>query len=156
MPVHINRDSNGCYAIWGEHGKKYYYTCGNKDAQQRARAKAYNQGVAQIISDSNKLSTKLAKEKVSFDYDGTLTVAANRDIATGLVNNGNIVYIISARSDKGSLLTMADKLRIPHSRVFATGSNEEKIKKIKELGITKHYDNNSDVIKALGNIGIQV
>lgn len=156
MPVNINRDENGCFAIWGTHGTKYYYTCGNRDAQKRARAKAYNQGVAQIISEGNKIHSKLAKEKVSFDYDGTLTVAANREVATNLINKGDIVYIISARSDRRDLLTMADKLRIPHSRVFATGSNEEKVKKINELGIQKHYDNNADVISKLPNVGIKV
>jgi hypothetical protein len=39
----------------------------------------------------------------------------------------------------------ANDLGIPLSRVYATGSNTEKIKKVKELG-TYHYDNNQDVI----------
>jgi hypothetical protein len=39
------------------------------------------------------------------------------------------------------------------SNVFATGSNKAKIEKIKELGITKHFDNNSDVINELGSVG---
>ena len=54
---------------------------------------------------------------------------------------GAELYIISARRDKKSMLAMADKLDIPHDRVYATGSNREKLLKIKELGIQKHYDN---------------
>jgi len=48
-----------------------------------------------------------------------------------------------------------DKLGIPHERIYAVGSNKAKIDKIKELNIIKHYDNNSSVIKQLGNIGVQ-
>ena len=42
---------------------------------------------------------------------------------------------------------VADEIGVPHSRVYATGSNTEKVAKIKNLGISKHYDNNPDVIK---------
>jgi hypothetical protein len=51
------------------------------------------------------------------------------------------------------MLNKAKELGIPESRVFATGSNKNKIAKIKELGINKHYDNNPDVINALNGIG---
>jgi hypothetical protein len=94
--------------------------------------------------------TQLAKLKISFDYDGTLTTAKGLEKAKSL--NADL-YIISARSIKVTLKDIADKLNIPYSRVFATGSNKAKIEKIKELGISKHYDNNPDVIKELGSIG---
>ena len=51
------------------------------------------------------------------------------------------------------MLARADELGIPHSRVYATGSNSAKVEKVKELGIEKHYDNNSDVIKDLPSTG---
>jgi len=41
-------------------------------------------------------------------------------------------------------------------RCLVTGSNEAKIDKVKELGITKHYDNNQDVIGGLKEIGKKV
>lgn len=94
-----------------------------------------------------------AAEKISFDYDETLTTAKASDMARKFIEQGIDVYIISARHDKSSMLEKARSLGIPESRVYATGSNEEKIKKIKELGITKHYDNNSEVTKALGTVG---
>jgi len=45
-PVHSGKDSNGCFAQWGGHGKKYYYQCGNSSARVAAKAKAAKQGKA--------------------------------------------------------------------------------------------------------------
>lgn len=50
MPVHTGKDSKGCFAQWGGHGKKYYYTCDNKEAQGRAKSKATAQGQAAYAS----------------------------------------------------------------------------------------------------------
>jgi len=92
--------------------------------------------------------------KISFDYDGTISTAKGTEFAQRFIDKGDTVYIISARSRKGGMLDKADQLGILHSRVYATGSNEAKVAKVKELGISKHYDNNPDVIKALGSIGV--
>ena len=91
-----------------------------------------------------------SSEKISFDYDGTLTTNKGKDLAT--ITAGEI-YIISARTNKEKMLAVADKLGIPHDHIFAVGSNIEKINKIKELGIKRHYDNNPTVISTLGKIG---
>jgi hypothetical protein len=102
----------------------------------------------------NKMSVEqMAGEKISFDYDGTLSTKEGFDKAKQEIENGNEVYIISARNDKSGMLATADELGIPHDRVFATGSNKSKVEKIIELGIKKHYDNNQDVIDELGSIG---
>jgi hypothetical protein len=94
-----------------------------------------------------------AGAKVSFDYDDTLSTSRGKELAKKEIEAGNTVYIISARSDKDAMLGVAKDLGIPDSRVYATGSNKAKVEKVKELGISKHYDNNSDVIKELGSIG---
>lgn len=93
-------------------------------------------------------------EKVSIDYDETLTTDRGMELAKRLIEDGVELYIISARQDKEPMLKRADELGIPHSKIFATGSNKAKIAKINELGITKHHDNNRDVIKQLGEIGV--
>lgn len=93
--------------------------------------------------------------KVSFDYDGTLSTKDGRDMAKKLINDGDDIWIISARDSKEGMIEVADELGIPLSRVIVAGSNDDKIKKIEELGIEKHYDNNPDVIKELGNIGVK-
>lgn len=96
---------------------------------------------------------KMAATKISFDYDETLTTAKGMDLAQKFIEQGADVYIISARQQKDEMLSRANKLGIPESRVYATGSNKAKIEKIKELQIETHYDNNTDVIKELGSIG---
>ena len=94
-------------------------------------------------------------EKVSFDYDETLTNPRGMGLAMHEINSGSEVYIISARGNKEPMLNRAKELGIPASRVFAVGSNKEKIQKVKELRIIRHYDNNEDVIKELGSVGQQ-
>lgn len=89
-------------------------------------------------------------DKISFDYDGTLSTNKGKDIASATAGE---IYIISARGNKDRILLTADKLGIPHDHVFAVGSNIEKINKIKELGIKRHYDNNPTVVNTLGKIG---
>lgn len=94
-----------------------------------------------------------AGEKVSIDYDDTLSTDRGKELAKRLISEGKTVYIISAIQDKEGMLSVASELGIPGSRVYATGSNKAKVEKIKELGISKHYDNNTDVIKELGSVG---
>lgn len=95
----------------------------------------------------------LASTKVSFDYDGTLTKASGIRRAMDLIAKGVDVYIISARNEVSGMLKIARRVGIPESRVYATGSNKAKIEKVKELGITTHYDNNVDVVRALPGVG---
>lgn len=115
-----------------------------------------DKGKTQSVTDNTwsteaPISVNLAK--VSFDYDETLSTARGKEMAKSAMFRGDTVYIISARRDKSGLLATADELGIPHSRVFATGSNKAKAEKVKELGIDKHIDNNGDVVKSLPGIG---
>jgi soluble P-type ATPase len=96
--------------------------------------------------------SKLAGEKISFDFDGTLTTKKGYEKAKQLINEGAEVYIISARQNKDGMLPKANELGIPVGRVYAMGSNQDKIEKVKELEIVTHYDNNEEVIKALSGI----
>lgn len=51
------------------------------------------------------------------------------------------------------MLNKAKDLGIPLNRVYATGSNVNKIAKVKSLKIETHYDNNENVVKQLEGIG---
>jgi hypothetical protein len=46
MPLQTNKDSQGCYARWGNKGKEYYYTCDDKKDKIEAIKKAMAQAVA--------------------------------------------------------------------------------------------------------------
>lgn len=109
----------------------------------------------QAVAMCNAYFEGATDRKVSFDYDDTLSTERGKKLAKKEIDGGAVVYIISARGDKEGMLSVADELGIPESRVYATGSNKAKIEKINELGISKHYDNNSDVIDALKSIGVQ-
>lgn len=98
----------------------------------------------------------LATTRVSFDYDGTLNRAVGIRKAMELVEKGVIVYIISARDSVAFMLKIARRVGIPVDRIYAVGSNEAKIEKVKELGITTHYDNNIDVVRALPGVGAMI
>lgn len=93
--------------------------------------------------------------KISFDYDDTLSTERGKKLAERLISEGNTIYIISARSELTGMIQTATELGIPESRIYATGSNAAKVQKIKDLGINKHYDNNADVIAELNGIGVK-
>lgn len=100
------------------------------------------------------LKFTLAGRKVSLDYDDTLSTAEGKKLAQQLIGQGDVVYVISARDSKEGMMGTALFLGIPADRVYATGSNEKKVEKIKQLGISLHYDNNRDVINALERAGL--
>ena len=143
MPVELGKDKDGCFARWGKVGAKYHYECGNESERLAARKKAIAQGVA--IGEIGKYTG----QKISFDFDGVLSTQKGKDLAKKEIENNNIIYIISARNSPDELYKVADELGIDRNRVFATGSNQKKIEKVKELSISKHYDNNIDVVKEL-------
>ena len=112
-----------------------------------------DEGIEWAKRKLEQIDTKMEGEKVSLDYDDTLSTERGKELAKRLIAEGKVVYIISAREEVQNMLGVAKELGIPESRIYATGSNKAKVEKVKELGITKHYDNNADVVKELGSIG---
>lgn len=53
------------------------------------------------------------------------------------------------------MIDLANEYGFPASHIYTTGSNQEKVEKIKELGIKRHYDNNFRVIQDLDGVGIK-
>lgn len=99
---------------------------------------------------------EFAATRVSFDWDETLSTEDGKKLLENELSRGSIIYIISARnSTTQSMYDVANKYGFPASHIYTTGSNKAKVEKIKELGIKRHYDNNTDVINELGGVGIQ-
>ena len=94
---------------------------------------------------------KMAVDKISFDFDGTLNTTKGKQLAKSFKDAQ--LYIISARDNKTEMYKIADEVGIPHFRIYALGSNDVKVYKVKDLGIKIHYDNNPDVIKQLPGVG---
>lgn len=158
MPVVLGKDSEGCFARWGKSGAKYHYECGNRDDMKEAKKKAIAQGVAsgdlealgahiQVI----KGTYKFASDKIGMDFDGTLSTKEGQRIWRLLGGD----YVITARSplDLEDVWKVTDRLGISRDRVIGTGSNRNKIDKVKSLGITTFYDNNNQVVVALPGVG---
>lgn len=95
-------------------------------------------------------ASQFAAEKISFDWDGTGSTAKGKELIQEYLDKGAEVFIITARSSKSGI--SFDNIDADH--IIATGSNKAKIEKIKELGISKHYDNNENVVNELGEIGV--
>ena len=124
---------------WGDEGKCYTYSPNNEPSKNKARKSAILQGIAIGDYDMEGL-------KVSFDYHDTLTTPKGKELLTKEMGEKNTIYIISAAQHKSELLPFAKKYGIPEGRVYATGSNYNKVEKLKELGIVRHYDNSQQVI----------
>jgi hypothetical protein len=46
MPVHRGKDAKGPFYQWGDSGKKYHYSAGDKSSRETAKRKASKQGRA--------------------------------------------------------------------------------------------------------------
>jgi len=81
--------------------------------------------------------------KVSFDFDDTLSTKRGQTLAKRLITQGKDVYIITRRQESASaeVYKVADELGIPKSKVYFT-NGKMKWETIKRLGIDIHYDNN--------------
>jgi hypothetical protein len=111
------------------------------------------QAAAICYSKWNEKESFADENKVSFDYDDTLTTDKGKELAKRKIEEGKTVYIISARHSVSNMLSTAKELGIPLSRVYATGSNKAKVEKVLSLNIGTHYDNNTDVVNQLKGIG---
>jgi hypothetical protein len=98
---------------------------------------------------------QFAPDKVSFDWDGTLTTERGIRTLENERRRGSIIYIISARNRPNrDMIDLSLDYDIPGSRIFTVGSNVAKVRKVEELGIQRHYDNNPEVRNELGSVGM--
>ncbi len=163
MPVKSCQISNEPGYKWGDQGKCYAHD-GSEESKKEAKKKAIAQGVA--IGDLEALSTQisvmtgkykfaeenLAGDKTSFDFDGVLSTKRGQDLYKRTL--GDKVVITARRNDQApAVFKITDALNIPRRSVIFTGSNSAKVAKIKELGITRHYDDNVMVTIQIPGIG---
>jgi hypothetical protein len=92
----------------------------------------------------------------SFDFDKTIATDEGLAKARQMLRDGYNLFIVSAR-DKVTpdMIARARKAGIPEENIIATGSDEAKVRKVKQLGVEKHFDDKPEVIAALGLVGEQ-
>jgi len=94
---------------------------------------------------------KMAKmERVSFDFDNTLSTIKGKMMAIREINKGNEVWIITARRNdqNADVLKVAKELKIPEKRIVFT-NGKDKWTFVQENKIDKHYDNSNEQIKKI-------
>jgi hypothetical protein len=93
------------------------------------------------------LKLKFNREKISFDFDDTLSTKKGQEMAKAKMSQGYTVYIVTARqqTDSAEVLKVADELGIPKSQIYFT-NGADKWKLISKLGISEHYDNNKEQV----------
>jgi hypothetical protein len=89
-------------------------------------------------------------EKVSVDFDDTLSTFKGQQLAERLIRQGYSVYVVTRRqsSQSAEVYRIADKIGIPRQKVIFT-NGKLKWETLKRLGIRIHIDNNPDEIKAI-------
>lgn len=90
--------------------------------------------------------------KVSFDFDDTLSTDRGQALAKQKISEDKEVYIITRRQQSASeeVYKVADELGIPHSRVHFT-NGKMKWEEVKRLNIGTHYDNNQQEIDLINS-----
>lgn len=84
--------------------------------------------------------------KVSFDYDDTLTTDKGKELLKRRQQQGDEIFIITARRRSVEVIDFARQYGINHI-YFTAGA--DKWKTILELNIDVHYDNNAEQIKKI-------
>jgi hypothetical protein len=86
--------------------------------------------------------------KVSYDYDDTLSTERGKQMAKRDIAEGKIVYIVTRRHRSQEVIDTAKELGIPESRVIFT-NGAMKWGAIKHLGIGSHHDNNQNELNLI-------
>jgi hypothetical protein len=94
------------------------------------------------------MKIELAKTKISFDYDGTLSTTKGKELAAEKIATGHDVWIITARqreNNNDAVYTTAERLGIPRSRIKYT-NGKDKYPYMVRYDIDIHYDNNPEQV----------
>lgn len=99
------------------------------------------------LTQIDKFASQVDLDKISFDFDDTLSTIKGQEMAQKLINEGKDVYIITRRQKmfSSAVYDIAKKLSIPRENVYFT-NGELKWSTIKRLGIGRHYDNNKNEV----------
>lgn len=130
------------------------YRIGDGECMYSSRQSAERAYVAYLANEEDNGNhdhmKALDENKVSFDFDDTLSIERWQNKAMMLKEEGKTVYIVTRRQEEDSkaVYEVADKVGIPRNRVYFT-NGKMKWETIKRLGIGTHYDNNPDEIRLI-------
>lgn len=90
-------------------------------------------------------------EKVSIDFDDTLSTDRGKELAKRLLSEGKDLHIVTRRQERTAskeVYDVAKEVGIDRNKVHFT-NGQLKWKTLQRLGIVTHYDNNPDEINAI-------
>ena len=146
--IHSHTENGRTYYMPGADHEEYDNALMNMEVDVNALPDYVNPGATGTIESEF--------ARVSFDWDDTLSTYRGKQLFEEKLAAGDILYIITARNEiSDEIRNFAKQNGIPMSRIYATGSNEEKVDVVRRLGIDTHIDNNATVVSELGSKGMK-
>jgi hypothetical protein len=131
-----------------EKAKGYTYQEAYAHCATRVGTKPLGPGEAIVLSEDLLVEPVMTfGQDISIDFDDTLSTDRGKRLAEKLINEGNVLHIITRRNKSGSeeVYDVAEELGIPREDVHFT-EGKLKWEMIKKLGIQQHIDNNQNEI----------
>lgn len=122
-----------------------------KEAYAHCASKVVVQPGPIVLAEDNLLvEPVMFADDISIDFDDTLSTAKGKELAMKLIDEGNVLHIITRRNenDSAEVYKIAEEVGIPKENIHFT-NGKLKWEMIKKLGMKLHIDNNSDEIKAI-------
>jgi len=121
MPIKSDKDSKGCYMQYGGQAK-YYYTCGDSEARERAKEKAAKQAAAIKISQSKNMSDFQFIKNIAED-NSEATILLYKPIGSFMDESGNIVEGINGNAFATELLYLETQVKKINVRINSIGGS---------------------------------
>jgi ATP-dependent protease ClpP protease subunit len=121
MPIRSHKDSKGCYMQYGGQAK-YYYTCGDSEARERAKEKAAKQAAAIKISQSKNMSDFQFIKNIAED-NSEATILLYKPIGSFMDESGNIVEGINGNAFATELLYLETQVKRINVRINSIGGS---------------------------------
>lgn len=90
--------------------------------------------------------TKLAKEIISFDYDGTLSTDKGKELAKSFIEKGIEVIIITARNSTDNNSDIESTAKDLNINKIVYTNQRDKWSFVQKFKVSTHYDNNKEQV----------
>lgn len=150
MPVKLGEDKEGCFAKFGDEGKKYHYECGNKEERKKAKRKAILQGVAIGYNEFAKVGEKggITKSKKAPKSDTPNPNPKGEGTAKGKASSTRGAVV--SKQVEETLQKKADEFNERYKDKLGYGVNIGMLKSVYQRGIGAYNVSHSPQVKSAG------
>lgn len=154
-PALVWRGGYNCRHLWARIEYNYDDTIRNKASVNRGKIDPQAPLDTRVLGmeqpdtrTSNPSFSKEDFERVSIDYDDTLSTQRGKDLARKLLLEGKELVVVTRRRDSEMAEVRRVAKQVGIDKVYNT-NGRLKWSKLKELGIQRHIDNSVDEIDAI-------